>query len=576
MAQKRDRLVAGVAELAAAVGADPPTRAAADHAARLAKADQGAVLVAEFSELEGYVAAEYARREGVPDEVATAVEEHYLPEGADSPLPGTAAGALLAAAERIDNLVGAFAVDEAPTGSKDPYGLRRAALGLVRIALDRGWDLDLRPLLQAAYGRLSAQGAELSVPADEAAAAVQAFLADRFVYLLGEDGVGAEAAAAAIGAGLGGLTTTAAWARAIQSARGGAPFIAVWTASTRLNRLARKGAADEAPIAPGDDPGEAALRSAVEAAAAPIDAAARAGRLRRGAGGGRAAGERRGPLLRGRARQRRRPRGERAAVCAGAGGGRGPVPGCGLRTGDRRGGSTVSSTGVITKRVYDFSEGGREMRDLLGGKGANVAEMTRLGLPVPKGFTITTETCIEYLRADHTFPVGLTREVTAHLDALEQAVGKRLGDDQNPLLVSVRSGAKFSMPGMMDTVLNLGLNDVSVEALAARTGNPRFAYDSYRRFIQMFGDVVAEVPKEHFEKALAAMKLRRRVEQDVRPLGRRPAQPGRDLQGHLPRAPWRALPAGAPRAAGRRDPRGVRVVGQPARPRLPPPQPHRP
>jgi pyruvate,orthophosphate dikinase len=175
----------------------------------------------------------------------------------------------------------------------------------------------------------------------------------------------------------------------------------------------------------------------------------------------------------------------------------------------------VSTTGVITKRVYDFSEGGRDMRDLLGGKGANVAEMTRLGLPVPKGFTITTETCIEYLRADHTFPVGLTREVTAHLDALEQAVGKRLGDNQNPLLVSVRSGAKFSMPGMMDTVLNLGLNDVSVQALAARTGNPRFAYDSYRRFIQMFGDVVAEVPKEHFEKALSAMKHRRRVEQDV-------------------------------------------------------------
>jgi len=170
---------------------------------------------------------------------------------------------------------------------------------------------------------------------------------------------------------------------------------------------------------------------------------------------------------------------------------------------------------VITKRVYDFSEGGRDMRDLLGGKGANVAEMTRLGLPVPKGFTITTETCIEYLRGDHAFPLGLTREVTAHLEALEQAAGKRLGDAENPLLVSVRSGAKFSMPGMMDTVLNLGLNDISVEGLAARTGNPRFAYDSYRRFIQMFGDVVAEVPKEHFERALGQMKHRRRVEQDV-------------------------------------------------------------
>jgi pyruvate,orthophosphate dikinase len=175
----------------------------------------------------------------------------------------------------------------------------------------------------------------------------------------------------------------------------------------------------------------------------------------------------------------------------------------------------VSSAEVTTKRVYDFSEGGREMGDLLGGKGANVAEMTRLGLPVPKGFTITTETCIAYLKGDHAFPEGLEEEITTHLDALEEAVGKRLGDAGNPLLVSVRSGAKFSMPGMMDTVLNLGLNDVSVEGLAARTGNPRFAYDSYRRFIQMFGDVVAEVGKEHFESAITQMKAARGVEQDV-------------------------------------------------------------
>ena len=175
----------------------------------------------------------------------------------------------------------------------------------------------------------------------------------------------------------------------------------------------------------------------------------------------------------------------------------------------------MSSTEVGVKRVYDFAEGSREMRDLLGGKGANVAEMTRLGLPVPKGFTITTETCIQYLANDHRFPEGLDAEITAHLAALEEAAGKRLGDAENPLLVSVRSGAKFSMPGMMDTVLNLGLNDRSVEGLAARTGNPRFAYDSYRRFIQMFGDVVAGVDKDHFEHALSAMKADRGVEQDV-------------------------------------------------------------
>lgn len=270
MAAKRDRLVAGVGELAHAVGADPATRDSAERAARLAKADQGAVLVAEFSELKGYVAAEYARRAGVPEEVAQAVEEHYLPEGASSPLPASEAGALLAAAERVNNVVGAFAVNEAPTGSKDPYGLRRAALGLVRIALDRGWDLDPAPLMEAAHARLAAQGADLALAADETVRRVAEFLKDRFVYLLGEEGVGAEAATAAIGAGVGGLTTTAAWARAIQAARGGAPFIAVWTASTRLNRLARKGPEDDVAIAPGDDPGEAALRSAVEAASAPI------------------------------------------------------------------------------------------------------------------------------------------------------------------------------------------------------------------------------------------------------------------------------------------------------------------
>jgi pyruvate,orthophosphate dikinase len=155
------------------------------------------------------------------------------------------------------------------------------------------------------------------------------------------------------------------------------------------------------------------------------------------------------------------------------------------------------------------------MRDLLGGKGANVAEMTRLGLPVPKGFTITTEACIAYLRGGHRFPEGLAASVDEHLARLEEAAGRRLGDPENPLLVSVRSGAKFSMPGMMDTVLNLGLNDESVEGLAARTDNPRFAYDSYRRFIQMFGDVVREIEKRHFEAALTALKEARGAAADV-------------------------------------------------------------
>ena len=155
------------------------------------------------------------------------------------------------------------------------------------------------------------------------------------------------------------------------------------------------------------------------------------------------------------------------------------------------------------------------MRDLLGGKGANVAEMTSLGLRVPPGFTITTAACMAYLRSGRAYPPGLQDEVDAQLARLEAKAGKRLGDPSNPLLVSVRSGGRDSMPGMMDTILNLGLNDRSVQGLAAVTGNPRFANDSYRRFIQMYGDVVCDVPKDEFESALEGMKRARGATSDV-------------------------------------------------------------
>ena len=168
-----------------------------------------------------------------------------------------------------------------------------------------------------------------------------------------------------------------------------------------------------------------------------------------------------------------------------------------------------------TKWVYAFSEGSRDMRDLLGGKGANVADMTRLGLPVPPGFTITTAACIAYLTDGRVFPEGLEAQTDEYLSALEADAGKRLGDPDDPLLVSVRSGGRDSMPGMMDTILNLGLNDQSVEGLAAVTGNARFAFDSYRRFIQMYGDVVCEVDKHHFESALTALKTARGAASDV-------------------------------------------------------------
>ena len=160
----------------------------------------------------------------------------------------------------------------------------------------------------------------------------------------------------------------------------------------------------------------------------------------------------------------------------------------------------------MTKYVYDFSEGNKDMKDLLGGKGANLAEMTNMGLPVPPGFTITTEACLRFLR-DGGPPPEMLQEAGEHLGRLEETMDKRLGDPDDPLLVSVRSGAKFSMPGMMDTVLNLGLNDRSVVGLAKQTeGDVRFARDAYRRFIQMFGKIVMDVPADAFERALEEAK----------------------------------------------------------------------
>src|SRR5205809_2389443 len=170
----------------------------------------------------------------------------------------------------------------------------------------------------------------------------------------------------------------------------------------------------------------------------------------------------------------------------------------------------------MEKWVYDFAEGSRDMRELLGGKGANVAEMTRvLGADrVPAGFTVTTEACVAYMR-DGEFPDGMEEQVADALERLQEHAGKQLGDDDDPLLVSVRSGARESMPGMLDTVLNLGLNDESVEGLARATDNERFAWDSYRRFVQMFGNVSRGIAGEQFEDAIKEVKQSRSVKDDT-------------------------------------------------------------
>ncbi|HBQ46359.1 MAG TPA: pyruvate, phosphate dikinase, partial [Ruminococcaceae bacterium] len=167
------------------------------------------------------------------------------------------------------------------------------------------------------------------------------------------------------------------------------------------------------------------------------------------------------------------------------------------------------------KYLYLFSEGNAKMRNLLGGKGAGLAEMTGLGLPVPHGFTITTEACTKYYEDGRRINDEIKAEIFKYLARLEEVTGKKFGDASNPLLVSVRSGARVSMPGMMDTILNLGLNDTVVEGLAKFTNNPRFAYDSYRRFVQMFSDVVMELPKADFEKIIDEQKAKRGVKQDI-------------------------------------------------------------
>ena len=167
------------------------------------------------------------------------------------------------------------------------------------------------------------------------------------------------------------------------------------------------------------------------------------------------------------------------------------------------------------KYVYLFKEGNANMRELLGGKGANLAEMTHIGLPVPQGFTITTEACTQYYEDGRMINDEIMGQIMEYIVKMEEITGKKFGDLENPLLVSVRSGARASMPGMMDTILNLGLNEEVVEVMAKKSGNPRWAYDCYRRFIQMYSDVVMEVGKKYFEELIDKMKEEKGVTQDV-------------------------------------------------------------
>ncbi len=173
----------------------------------------------------------------------------------------------------------------------------------------------------------------------------------------------------------------------------------------------------------------------------------------------------------------------------------------------------------MSKYIYAFGSGTAEgdgtMKDTLGGKGAGLAEMSKAGVPVPPGFTISTQVCNLFFKNGNKVPASIQKEMEQQLRKLEKAMGQKLGDFENPLLVSVRSGAKFSMPGMMDTILNLGLNDRTTRVMAKKSGNPRFAYDCYRRFIQMFGAVVLDIEKDDFEDLLVALKKKRKAKLDT-------------------------------------------------------------
>ena len=229
------------------------------------------------------------------------------------------------------------------------------------------------------------------------------------------------------------------------------------------------------------------------------------------------------------------------------------------------------------KYVYLFSEGNATMRELLGGKGANLAEMTNIGLPVPQGFTITTEACTQYYEDGRKINDEIMAEIMEYVAKMEEMNGKKFGDLKNPLLVSVRSGARASMPGMMDTILNLGLNDDVVAAMIAGNPDPnfeRFVYDSYRRFIQMFSDVVMEVGKKYFEQLIDAMKEKRGVKLDIELTAADLKELAEQFKAEYKQQIGEDFPSDPQDPAVRSHPRRVPLLGQPARERLSPRQRH--
>ena len=565
---KAERIEQLAAWIAGEVLGKPEAAGAAATAARLAKADLTTDMVFEFPELQGTMGGIYAREEGQPEPVWKAIYHQYLPVGVEHDAPpsrtdlGAAAvtWAALSLADKLDTVTGLLHAGERATGSRDPFGLRRQMHGIVRILMDLPELTGIEREIPVGLLAERARGPFEASPA--VAGQVAAFAVERVRFALEQRGFAvAIVRAAASGADVAPLRARRL-AEALQRTRTSEDFQALAVLFKRVKNIAKELA--EVPALDRDalvEPAERALLEALDAKRPGIDLAAVTGGLharvhrdRRAAPVGR-------PFFHRSIRHgRRRPREDRASDAHGqpAGSdsdarrhlGNRSSHGVGSRNGKEATGSQVINEEVVgqgrvcsegegraegqgveepetseeaRRYVYLFgskTDGNGSMKPLLGGKGANLAEMCRIGLPVPPGFTITTEVCTYYYANKRTYPPTLRGEMERGIAALEQQTGKKFGDLKDPLLVSVRSGARDSMPGMMDTILNLGLNDQTVEALAAKTGNPRFAWDCYRRFVQMYCDVVLGVQKrpdedhEPFETVIEDLK-HERYHQDI-------------------------------------------------------------
>ena len=595
---------------------------AAVIAAKYAKADLVSQVVIEFPSLQGRVGGVYAEKAGASPAVARAIAEHYhaaLGGRAGARRPGRRPGRRRRQdrqhrrrlARRREAVGLARPLRPAPRGDG-----HRAHLPRVRpedpAARARGRGLaHLRASGRFGQGSAAAappaKGSRAAQPpsAAELESEIAAFIWERLEALLLDEGLPFALVEAALGAAARGadLPRVAALARTFARVEHEEFFNDVVVAYTRPASLAARaetepGRGADAAAAPDParfaDEAEHALAAAVAEVREPLETALAGGDVEAAL---RAAAALRAPVDRyfdavlvmdkdPELRANRLAQLRQITSLLGSLGDFARLPvqqGSGLTNADgehkRPAPPTVTTVmlqeeSMADKYVYDFSEGNKNMRELLGGKGANLAEMTVIGLPVPPGFTITTEVCNHY-SAKGAYPEGLEAQVETALGHLEKNTGKRFGDPGDPLLVSVRSGARASMPGMMDTILNLGLNDTTVQGLIKSTNNPRFGYDCYRRFVSMYGDVVLGCKPEKkddpdpFEERLDQMKKRRGVAVRHRAHRRRLEGAGRRVQAGRARQRRQDLPRGAARAALGRRHRRIRLVDERPRDRLP-------